>query len=455
MQSIRNLFKFKTNFLSRIFKGRVKSTCCAGYKNYICLMFLGIVFISSMFLTTGILASEVKDTANFEKLDKRLLPWIGSWRLVSNKVNKNESPSKTDYFLTISPGNDGKSIAMKGYRDDKILLEEEIIVDGQKHTLKDEKCTGYYLYSWSENGKRLLFNSESNCPGDPPRRISGMSIIDENSNWLDIQLLKNGVEKAISIRRYRSIDSDSVTSMRFNPSQITSSRIAAGKNLSISEIIELSSKVESEVIEAALLEIRKPFPINSKQLVKLSDSGVNSRIVDLMVALSFPEKFSVKPKAISLVKRPEPYNNYPYFRMPYRYYPYDYPFLPWHWTSSTYMTYGYSYLGWYIADGYYYPFWSSQPVYVGGGGSGAVRDSGALIRGQGYTRVAPGSTGSSTRHAQPRSAPIVQSTPIQSSSSSSSGTSSSYSGGSSGGSASTSSSGVSPSASPNGYSSGR
>jgi hypothetical protein len=81
--------------------------------------------------------------------------------------------------------------------------------------------------------------------------------------------------------------------------RITSARSASGKSFSIEEIIELSGKVESEVLEAALLETGKPFPVNSKKIAEMADLKVPSRVIDIMVALSFPEKFNLKGKAIT------------------------------------------------------------------------------------------------------------------------------------------------------------
>ncbi|MBN2420523.1 MAG: hypothetical protein JXL81_14125 [Deltaproteobacteria bacterium] len=474
--------KFLSGFFSWFFSIGKKDNSEYAHNLRAILFFFGVALVLSTASINNARASEHQDPASIDNHDARWLPWIGTWRLVSNKVNTSESPSSEDYFLKIEPGSSNNSIIMKGNQGDKVLVEEELIADGLRHPLNDEKCSGYYNYSWSETGKRLLLKSESNCPGDPLRKISGMSIIDKNRDWIDIQLLLNNGEKAISIRRYRNIDNDSVSPAIINPDNVGMARIAAGKDFSIDEIIELSSKVETEVLEAALLETRTPFPINSSELAKLSDSGVNSRIVDLMVAFSFPEKFTVEEEKISLAQFTGPQGYYSSFRTPYRHYSYHCPILPWHWTSSSYMSYyyGYSYLGWYLGDGWYYPFWSYPPeYYYGGGGGGTPSERGTLIRGQGYTvdqdsssgtstrraqpryapsgrnaPVQPGSSGAPIRRAVPRNAPAVRSTPVQPSSSfSSGGSTSGYSGGSS--TTSSSSSSGSPSASPNGYSGGR
>jgi len=412
------------------------------------LLLLGVALMLFISLPVVTRASEQPDAESYEKLDTRLLPWIGSWRLVSDKVNSSESELEKDFLLTISPGSNENTITMKGYRDDTPLAEEVIIVDGLRHQLIDDKCTGWYEYSWSENGKRLLFNSESICPGDPPRLISGMSIFDDNGYWLDIQLLRNGVEKATNIRKYRNVDNDSVTLSAINANRISSSRSAVSKDFSINEIIKLSSKVESEVLEAALLETGKSFPINSKKLRHIADSEVPARVVNLMVALSFPEKFDVQGKAISLARGTGIRKEYQYFRTPYNYCSYNRNYFPWHWASSTCVPYGYSYLGWYAEPERYYPLWTWPYYYTGGGGGAREIDNGRLISGRGYTSR---NSESSSRRARPRNAPATQS---QSSRTSSSSSSSSVSSTSSSRKSSDSSESVPPSASPSGYSRG-
>jgi hypothetical protein len=412
------------------------------------------VLMFFMSLTAGTLASDQPDTSTHENLDTRWQPWIGSWRLISGDINTSESPMTEQYMLTITPEENGKSIIMKGYRDKEVLSEEKIIVDNMQHPLMSDNCTGWYMYSWSKTGKRLLLKSESGCSGDLKQLISGMSIIDDTGDWLDIQLLQNGTERAVAIRRYRDVDQASVTIGRANG---VLTRISAGENFSIDEIIELSAKVEPEVLEAALLELRKPFPIDSQQLLRLADSKVPSQIVDLMVALSFPEKFKVERTTVSSVERPMAEMGYPVDIDDCR--DHGYPFFPWYWGASIYSSCDYWHWGWGIGLGWYYTYWGRP--YFNGEGHGV--DVGRLIKGLGYTRVSPYNTGSAPdnaqpRYAQPRNAPAGQETESRPGSGSLSGMSSSgYSGGTSSSSSTGSSSGSSnkyPCASPGGYSSG-
>ena len=398
------------------------------------LLCLCIPLLFSMPFTSETWASEKQNIESYENLDARWLPWIGSWRLVSNTTNSVGIVLKEEYLLTVRPDDKGEFITMESSRDKTVMFEEKIKADGLRRPLDKDECTGWHTYSWSETGKRLLFNGESSCAGDSSQTISGISMIDTVGDWVDIKLHKSGKEKIITIRMYRNVEDDSVTPAPVIPSQARFARISVGTKFSIDELIELSGKVEPEVLEAALIEMRSGFPVNSKLLMRLSNAKVPSKIVDLVVALSFPEKFTVEGTAISWVKDPSR------FRAPY----YHWPMCPWYWTSSVYYPYGYRYWGWDWYQRYgWYPYSYGYVPHSGGSGT----DSNArLIAGHGYSRVY---SGSQRRYAQPRNIQATRGTTSQSSSSSSAASSTATA---SGGSSGVSSGGAY--ASPGGYSSG-
>ncbi len=419
------------------------------------LLFLCVALVFSMPLISKAWASEQQDIQSYENLDARWLPWIGSWRLVSNTINTLGTVLKEEYLLTIRPDEKGKFVTMESSRDKTVMFEEKIEADGLRRPLNKDGCTGWYSYSWSESGKRLLFDGESSCADNLSQNISGILIIDTIGDCVDIKLLKSGEEKAITIRRYRNVENGFIDLAM--PTQTFVARISAGTNFSIDEIIELSHKVEPEVLEAALVEMHNSFPVNSKQLVRLSDAKVPSQIVDLVVALSFPEKFTVERTALSWVKTVSDLTAPQY----------HWPMSPWYWTSSAYPLYGYHYWGWdwYQRYGWYYPYYPYGYSYYAphgwhphGGGS-SVDSSGKLVAGQGYTRVYPGDSVPQRRYAHPRNAQqATKGMAASSSSAPSGGTSGGTSGGASSGASSGASAGAggysAPSASPGGYSSG-
>ncbi len=425
--------------------------CNAG----LCPAVLGIVLMFLMLSggqSVALCQVNQSNDSLMQKLDSRWLPWIGSWSLISNVTNNGDVIEISKNILEIKPGSDGKSVVMKGSQDEKVLYEEKnVVVDGSRHPIEDDDCEGWYTYSWSDTGKRLLFESEAICADSRLRTISGISIFTDPSEWADIQLLTSGEDRMITIRRYRQTgDSQNIPVAR---STSHFARVAAGANFSIEEVIELTDKVAPEVMEAALMEMRKPFEINSKVLLRLDNEGVPSQVVDLMVALSFPEKFTIERRDIQPVERPAsreyaPSIVYPYAWSPFGIWSYYDPFFPWYWSTPSYL---YGYWGW----GGYYPF-----SYWGPSGYGGYRISGGrLVAGQGYSRVTPGAPSGQPRYAQPRGS----SRTVNRGGSYGSARAGTYSGGSSsggsysagsGGGGSGSSGGGSPSASPGGYSGG-
>ncbi len=419
------------------------------------LMFL-LLFVGQ----TRAAAQRNMDSASV--MDARWSAWIGSWRLIpDDAADKKNGAADSQYILDIRPGSDKRSVVMKGIQNDAVLFDQEIAVDGSRQPIEDESCKGWHKYSWSDTGKRLLFESESECADRLKRKISGISFFNDPGEWADIQLLSSGEDRVVTIRRYRQADGDSAAAVRgrrFNTAQII-----AGTNFSIDEIIELTGKMPPEAIEAALVEMQKPFKINGKALERLADSGVAPQVIDLMVALSFPDKFtveehSVKPLQAAEERRYSAGSGYYYSWSPFGIWPFYDPLSPWYWNTYGYGHYGY--WGWGSLGGYYYPYWGPS----GGGGADPYIGGGRLVAGEGYTRVRP-NNGGETRYAHPRGNSIATGRAAGSNNRSAPGNASSSGGhvagsGNSGGSSSSgsasapSSSGGAPSASPGGYSSG-
>jgi hypothetical protein len=64
--------------------------------------------------------------------------------------------------------------------------------------------------------------------------------------------------------------------------------------LAIEEVIEAARKVEPEVVQAAMIEVGTKFPLNKGRIIDLDRAGVPGSVVDVMVALSFPDRFLIE-----------------------------------------------------------------------------------------------------------------------------------------------------------------
>lgn len=413
-----------------------------------CLCAFGIVL--AIALSPGIPAPAADGPGgnSGENVDSRWLPWIGSWRMIADAADETGNNPTENYLLEIRPSPDGRSIVMRSFHDGKLLLETGIAADGSRQPLQDGKCSGWFRYSWSDAGKRLLFESEAGCPAEVPRVISGISVITDNRDWIDIQLLRSGEDRAVSVRKYRMDSGIQDDAAKTGRGLMGAPRFLAATSLSIDEVIELSRKIPSELLEAAIVELQRPFNINANTLKRLSSAGVQPRVVDLMVALSFPDKFTVNRQRITPVRETDYDSSNVFYAPPYVWLPFGYwsiygPYSSWYWGTPIY---GYWGGGWYGWPGY------PPGHYAGRGDYGGGR----LVNGRGYSKVEPGRPDAQPRYAQPRGNSGGNRIRYQSGSGSSSPPAS-YSGGGSSGShsgGSGNSGGGSPSASPGGYHSG-
>jgi hypothetical protein len=302
-------------------------------------------------------------------------------------------------------------------------IVQTIIADGKDRPVTEDGCTGTQRAEWSSDGLRLYARAELTCKSDQGlRRVSGLALLGPDGRWTDVQSIDISGRESFRVRQYRRARGADTTTPA-----------PAATALTIDDVKEASAKVSPRALEAALVETRASFDLTSKRLLELDAAGVPASVVDLMVALSYPDRFVIERRA-AVDRAQAPFIDDP-FTLGWG----GFGFSPW---SDLYGFYGfYSPLYGPYSPYYYSPFaypygyipyyYGGGGIYVvdnGGGGGGSVSQQpsgrGRVVDGQGYTRVRP-------RDNDP--AVPVQAGTGSTASSSGGGSSSSSGGGSSGG----------------------
>jgi hypothetical protein len=297
-------------------------------------------------------------------------------------------------------------------------IVQTVIPDGKDRPITEDGCTGTQRAEWSADGLRLFSRAEMTCKTDQGlRRVSGLALLGANGRWTDVQSVDISGRESFRVRQYRR----AVGSPAPTPPVAT-------KPLTLEDVIEASAKVSPRALEAALVETRASFDLTSKHLLELDAAGVPASVVDLVVALSYPDRFVIERTA-HVDRAHSPIIDDPFAV--------GWGFGPPVWSDFYYSPYGYGPYSPYYYSPFAYPYY---PVYYGGGGwvvdggGGGGGDlpqqpsgSGRVVDGRGYTRVTP----------MPRSAEASRSGPGGTTASSGGGgggsSTSSSSGGSSGG----------------------
>lgn len=328
--------------------------------------------------------------ARAQTSDTRWDPWVGCWRLWADNVREaapaasrladgggvtqpsNESAPQV--CVTKTP--DGGARFETSVRG-QTAIDQTVNADATDRPVTDDECRGTQRAYWSRDGLRLFSRADLTCRDDAaPRRVSGLSLLAPNGDWLDIQGIQIGSRETVRVRRY----------YRASPGTRADRAILAGSVLTLDDVKEAGPNVPARVLEAALAETGAGFDLDSRSLLDLDAAGVGESVIDLMVALSYPERFVVERTARGGGAGVPTFVNDPFmlgwaFGYPYWYS--DYFYSPYYYAPFRYSRFGFGYDVFF--DGVSVGPAPSTPEPSG---------TGRVVDGQGYTRVRPRETAS-------------------------------------------------------------
>ena len=304
-------------------------------------------------------------------LDPRWSAWLGCWK------PSGRSGSADALQLCILPTADGRGVRRMTFAGDREVLVESIVADGAPERSSEKDCTGTRQSRWAQAGSRLFLSSTLSCSNQPEVVTSGLSALLSADQWLDVQVVKNGgrSEQTRVQRFWRSSDAP--------PSSVASEVKALMPprprlpRVTLDDVIEASGAVPPSAVEAWLSEGAVRVPVKRQELLQLSKAHVNGNVIDLMVALYYPEKFEVQ--------RASSGGGGSGLSMLSDVYPGQWGFL-----SSEYgLGYGAYGVPFFFGANSYYNQPSDIYFVPGTGGSTPVQDAthGQVVNGQGYTHV--------------------------------------------------------------------
>jgi hypothetical protein len=358
--------------------------------------------------------------------DQRWAPWIGCWELVlenardaatrpspSRRALPSTSPSRPQ--ICIEPSGVGVTLTTRVAGQQAI--QQTIVADGLEHPITDAECRGIQRAEWSGDSRKIYSRADLTCSNDKGnRRVSGFSILGSNGTWTDIQAIDVSGQQTVRVRSYR----------RASEVGQIGTGLRHATPLTLDDVKDASGKVSPRALEAALVETGSSYDLSGKDLLALQDADVPASVTDLIVALSYPDRFVVERQARADVAPATPFIDEPFFLG----WAFGYPM--WSDLYGFYSPLYGPYAPYFYSPFYAYLPWYYPPYYGGGGGviiidpdngsgGGGQQPSGGgrAVDGRGYTRVRP-------READPAPTPINAS---RGSMGSSSGASSSSSGG--------------------------
>jgi hypothetical protein len=301
-------------------------------------------------LTGPALAQPVKEARE----EGGILAWLGCWQPVSEQEDGSQESPEARQRVCVKSGDGPNSLTRILIVDDHVIAERALVADGSRQPIHAGGCDGWERTLRSAHGRRLYLQSETTCEGGNRRKLSGASMMLSGDRWVEIHVVRVDREREIMIREHRAVSDNTGWPPGELPTAVHTARLAATAPLTAADVIEALEHVDPAVVEAMLQESKPSFAMDSHLLLRLADADVPDAIIDLMVALSFPDYFAVDDDTAA----PDPalYTSF---------------WSPW------FSPYGYGY-------GYYPPYYHHpHPPVVGP----PQPRGGRVISGRGYTRV--------------------------------------------------------------------
>ena len=317
-------------------------------------------------------------------------PFLGCWARPAHmvEVDRPEGEEADEGVLCFVAS--GSDVEMLTIADGAITHREPFPADGQPRTVEQDGCTGTETARFSSDQRRIYTTSEVTCADGVSRSSTGITSMAGPSEWLDVRAMEVNGRATVWSQWYQRTTTSALravgmeTGENATPLAMRGARSHAFAPIMIDDVIEAAGAVHPQAVEAWLAETGQPFAgLDSKDLIRLDDAGVPSGVIDVVVAVSFPERFALNRqdiydeptdmrygRTIWASRAYDPfYYGYGYGPYAYRSYRYGYP-----WGSWGYGGYGgYGYYG----GGYYTPVVIDISKTSGGGG-------GRVVAGRGY-----------------------------------------------------------------------
>jgi hypothetical protein len=324
------------------------------------------------------------------QMNPRFDGWLGCWRLEDDLAG-------TGARLCITPEKEG--VVLQTLAGTVKGIDEVVIADGVARPIVDSECKGTERAEWSRDGQRLFRTTEVTCKNETPRTIKGVAFLAPGPTWINVQHVSGqGAAPNLRVQRYRRAANQNLANGTRAAQPQTPATIPDAA-WSIEDVIEASEKLPAEALQGALADVRQKFAINRRTLVAMDEAGVPDTVIDLMVALTFPQRFIVERRTSSApVGVTTGMGWYDPFMSPFMTPAYSNCFT----TAGRYYGYRsyYDLCGMYNYAYNYYPYnyYGLHDYYYGGTGGWVTTNPGPdapttstgrgrVVNGQGYTQI--------------------------------------------------------------------
>ena len=218
-------------------------------------------------------------------------PWIGCWDLVP----RGDVPASSERVCVV-PAESPAVVDLVSLAGDSVLSRQRLDASPTNRALQQGNCSG--TESVHGTGARVYLRTEMQCGGEH-RLVNSVMAMSRDGEWLDVRGVAFGSNVGVRASRYREAPASAplpagiAAALNGRPRGMHPARLAASGPVQLSDVVEASRFLEVGVLQTWLAERGQGFGLDAQRLVALETSGVAPSVIDVMVALSYPEVFAL------------------------------------------------------------------------------------------------------------------------------------------------------------------
>jgi hypothetical protein len=213
--------------------------------------------------------------------DTRALPFEGCWTPGSGAGTAPE--------LCIRQSREGLVLTRSGAGMDAV---EEQLPFAQPREVTQEDCSGLQTARFSEDAARVLLRTEFTCSGGVQRVETGILALPDYRELLDVRTVQVG-DETIAWVQYYELD-ETRQPVGVSPLTWEVARRSVARAIDVDDVPDALRTVDPKGVEAWLAESASPFEgLDASRLLALSDAGVPTSVLDVMIAVTHPERFAL------------------------------------------------------------------------------------------------------------------------------------------------------------------
>lgn len=188
-----------------------------------------------------------------------------------------------------------------------VVRTVSLFADGTQREINDAGCRGFDVAAFSEDETRVYTRGTATCGTNPEQHTSGVLSITPDGHFLQVVAVRVGEQRTVTTQRLGLLRLEDVpTTMQARVAPLarlaSGARTMAAQPVRMPAVDEMLQSTDVAVVEAWMAETGTGLEVlrlTRRDLERMVDANVPTRIIDLAVVLANPGHFEPRVERVA------------------------------------------------------------------------------------------------------------------------------------------------------------